>query len=1477
MRILLLSLQFFLIALTSYSQSLKCTFTHYSSENGLSQNTRMDMLQDRKGIMWFATWDGINKFDGYTFQTFKARQGDLISLTNNRVDYIAEDIYGFIWAITYDNKVHRLDPRTETFIHVPQRGPTSELNISQMIPLANGSMWLLSVNDGAVRVATSSDSALKSQWFSPKTGLFPSSKIFKVFLDKKENEWILSNNGLGLLHRGQQRANMFFSEGPNNQKQSFYDGVENRTEIIFISDHGRIWRYNKLNGHFTLSQLGTTANLTTINLINNSEVLLGTNSDGFFLYNLLTGKSVHYSTITAAGLPSDEVLHVYVDRLKEVWLDLGGAKGVTHFNPSTGRIKQEIVSSELGSSPRSNPEFHIHEDVNGFLWIHPYGGGFSYYARKANKLVPFYNQLGSSDYRFSNKIHSAMSDRQGNLWMCTHSKGLEKILFIKSQFQMLAPSGIAGESLRNDTRALYQDRDGNLWVGTKDGTVYVYNKSMQNLGYLTQSGSISHSGPKIGGAPYFITQDHVGTIWIGTKGEGLIKVQKNGLKYRITRFRHNENDLYSLSHDNIYCVYEDHFHRLWIATYGGGINYMQEVNGKVIFINNRNNLKGYPIGRCYKARYITADYMNHVCVGTTAGMIMFNDNFRKPEDIRFTYYQRQSGVPTTLGNNDVHWIYSNKNYGTYLATFGGGLNELLSADGHTAAFKCYTIKDGLPSDVLLSIQEDKNGSIWISTECGISKFNLKSHQFENYTDHTFPFAAQFNEAASTRLQSGAMTFGTNCGIFYFIPSKTEKSNFKPYIFFSKLQINSKQITPGSVDHTSPLPVDLDYLKELKLKHNQNTITIRYAALDYKDPANIQYAYKLEGFDQEWSYVDKQRQATYTNLPKGHYTFLVKSTNSDGVWTNNIRRLEITVQPSFWETPWAYLIYFAIILVVILVVSYVLFTLYRLKNEVSVEQRIADIKLRFFTDISHELRTPLTLISGPIELILSENSLSDHVHEQLSLVKKNVDRMLRLVNQILDLRKIQNNKMHMRVSEVAIAPFVEHIKENFDILAEEHNIVYTFENKVDDQRLWIDIDKVEKIIFNLLSNAFKYTPQDRGIRVFLHDEENAIAIGVRDQGIGIPENKRDRLFKRFESLVEKNIFNLPSSGIGLSLVKQLVDMHHATITVDSKEGAGSCFTVYFKKGKEHYDSTVEFIFEDVFVSELLQEEASAQEMRNSYKSKAQESIQDLADDTKLSILIVEDNMELRYFLRNIFENNYNVLEAPNGKEGFDQAIKEIPDFIICDVMMPICDGIEMTKMVRKDIRTSHIPLILLTAKSTIDSKLQGLEIGADDYITKPFSAIYLKARVDNILERRSKLRDYYKEHLLDLSEDDGEADAGPAMSTSDRRFLDKLIELMNKNIDNGDLVVDDLVHEMAVSRSVFFKKLKTLIGLAPIEFIKEMRVKRAAQLIETGEYNMTQISYMVGINDPRYFSKCFKQRFNMTPTEYKDFVSKKGMK
>ncbi len=628
------------------------------------------------------------------------------------------------------------------------------------------------------------------------------------------------------------------------------------------------------------------------------------------------------------------------------------------------------------------------------------------------------------------------------------------------------------------------------------------------------------------------------------------------------------------------------------------------------------------------------------------------------------------------------------------------------------------------------------------------------------------------------------------------------------------------------------------------------------------PENIRYAYRLHGFDKEWNYVDKQRTATYTNLPKGDYVFQVKSTNSDGVWVENERSLRITIQPSFWETAWAMAIYILAFLLILFSGVYILFTIYRLKHEVSVEQQVSDIKLRFFTNISHELRTPLTLIAGPVEYVLKNKTLPDDVREQLHVVERNTDRMLRLVNQILDFRKIQKNKMKLRIEQIDIVPFVRHIMDNFESLAEEHHIDFVFESEMHSLKLWVDADKLEKIVFNLLSNAFKYTPQGKMITLFIHENEHNVAIGVQDQGIGISESKKASLFVRFENLLDKNLFNQQSSGIGLSLVKELVELHKATIRVDSKEGEGSCFTVEFLKGKEHYTENVEFILFD------------SVEMRPEEVEESVQGHEEKRNESK-TMLLVEDNLELRFFLRSIFISNFNVIEAVNGAEGLDKALKFVPDIIISDIMMPEKDGITMTEDLRANMATSHIPVVLLTAKTDMDSKLEGMELGVEDYITKPFSATYLKARVENILTQRVKLQQLYCANLMNIQPvAEEEQQTQPEMSSHDRKFMEKLTELMEKNMDNGDLIVDDLVQELAVSRSVFFKKLKTLTGLAPIEFIKEMRVKRAAQLIESGDYNMTQIAYMVGINDPRYFSKCFKQRFGMTPTEYKENAKNK---
>ena len=629
---------------------------------------------------------------------------------------------------------------------------------------------------------------------------------------------------------------------------------------------------------------------------------------------------------------------------------------------------------------------------------------------------------------------------------------------------------------------------------------------------------------------------------------------------------------------------------------------------------------------------------------------------------------------------------------------------------------------------------------------------------------------------------------------------------------------------------------------------------------------------------------------------------VRSTNSDGVWVDNERILDIVILPSFWETPIAYVLYILFILIIILVAVYILFTIYRLKHEVSVEQQISDIKLRFFTNISHELRTPLTLIAGPVEQVLKNDKLPADAREQLVVVERNTSRMLRLVNQILDFRKIQNKKMKMQVQRVDIVPFVRKVMDNFEAVAEEHRIDFLFQTEKEHLYLWVDADKLEKIVFNLLSNAFKYTPNGKMITMFIREDENTVSIGVQDQGIGIAENKRKSLFVRFENLVDKNLFNQASTGIGLSLVKELVEMHKATISVDSRLGEGSCFKVDFLKGKEHYDKETEFILEDAeapvrmgqvvdIANSSIQSETLIPDDSEKIEAVYEEDTAK-EENSKELMLLVEDNQELREFLRSIFTPMYRVVEAADGREGANKALKYLPDIIISDVMMPEKDGIEMTRELRADMTTSHIPIILLTAKTTIESKLEGLEYGADDYITKPFSATYLQARVENLLMQRKKLQSFYRDSLMHIHISAGQEDAPVAtdvpsaeedtsetvpatleMSPNDRKFMDKLVELMEQNMDNGELVVDDLVRELAVSRSVFFKKLKTLTGLAPIEFIKEMRIKRATQLIETGEFNMTQISYMVGINDPRYFSKCFKAQVGMTPTEYRDKVGR----
>jgi signal transduction histidine kinase/DNA-binding response OmpR family regulator/ligand-binding sensor domain-containing protein len=1421
----------------------------------------MSIVQDRNGFLWFASWDGLNKFDGYNFKIYKANTD--IGLSHNRINYINEDRYGFLWLLSYDDRVQRFDPSTEQFIKIPDS--EDDVNITSIKIQPNGTVWLLTENNGSLRITTdTANFSVKTQYFKTTGDFIPARSVNQIFTDMEGNEWVLGNNGLGVVKPHTGSMEYFFAEESNSlpNLQRFYSAVENADEIYFCSDRGRVWRYQKKDKRFIMLQLPVDSRIVSVHCITPEELVITSATDGFFAYNNIIETFTHYSP--ASKMP---VLSVYKDRSSELWFEQETIGKILHFNPFTKILKEESLNVESAGASRTLPAFHIHEDSNGYTWVHPFGGGFSRFDRTNNRLIPFYNDPLSSGWRFSNKIHSAYSDRQGNLWMSTHSKGLEKISFNDSPFKITKLADAKShESLSNEVRALYEDADFNLWVGLKDGYLRMFDKTGKYRGYLTETGQVENAGMSMKGVVYCILQDNKGNLWFGTKGDGLIKAEKNGANYKLTRYKYNAGDIYSLSNNDIYSIHQDRKGRIWVATFGGGINYLDDSEAKdVRFVNHRNYLKNYPIDRCYRTRFITSDDTGRIWVGTTVGLLSFDAGFNRPDEIRFEHYTHEENDGNILSNNDVHWITVMQNHEIYVATFGGGLNRIIEDEkDENIHFQRFKNKDGLSSDVLLSMQEDRDGNLWICTENGISKFFTAAGVFENFDRRSMFDRSRFNEAAVVRLHDNRFLFGTSAGILSFHPDSVKSKDFIPPIVFTRLQIRDKEVHPAP---KSVIRNVINDISELTLSHRENIFSIQYSALDMTDPEHIKYAYILEGFEENWTYAENQRVATYTNLPKGKYVFKVKSTNSDGIWMENIRALPIEVLPSFWETPFAYLLYFLFIMAIILTSAYILFTIFRLKHKVSVEQQVADMKLRFFTDISHELRTPLTLINAPVEHILEDEALPEKVREQLETVQRNSDRMLHLVNQILDFRKIQHHKMKLTVSQVDIVELIQKTMRNFETLAREKNIDFILETERNSLMMWLDTDKFDKILFNLLSNAFKYTEPGKMIKVFLQDEEKSCTVGVQDRGRGIPEEKKDSIFIRFENNVEHNVFGFNSTGIGLSLVKDFAEMHRGKVSVESKTGEGSTFRVEFLKGRSHFDRDVEY---GVSETKDIDDEEDTNDTVSTVISIENENA-----GNKGIILLMEDNAELRHFLKTIFEDAYSVVETADGKAGLAKAIDLVPDIVISDVMMPEMDGIKMIRELRNNMITSHIPVILLTAKTAMDDKIAGLEYGADDYITKPFSSAYLKARVENLLAQRRKLQEIYLASLLSASTEKIDTEAqttennGENISPKDRKFMDKLMGLMDENLSNSELVVEDLARELAMSRSVFFKKLKSLTGLAPIEFIRDIRIKKAAQLLQTEEYNITEISEMVGINDSRYFSKCFKKIHGIPPSDYRE--------
>ena len=1164
---------------------------------------------------------------------------------------------------------------------------------------------------------------------------------------------------------------------------------------------------------------------------------------------LLTSAHEHYVVQHYSikdGLSQNTVMSILQDKQGFMWF--GTWDGLNRFDGYTFTTYKAMSN---GVEARVNNRVDlIYEDANECIWWGTYDG--HYYrldaARKNTVEQPYDSLPEGMQAKMSESASKTKVDSHGVVWQADEQNGILRYRF--GQWKRFTPaldSRYAGRLRENFF--LLEDMQGRTWVNPTGGGWSYYDYEKDELVYpISGLSNMIHTA--------YIDRD--GQMWISSYDGGVDCVNMEPTPYKLHDMRHSPQDNGEVrafarrkngevltlvkSETNVYCALETQ-HGMLYGTKGGGLKnittgttiptthpdiydieegrdgtlYVATYGGGVNIIRWNENTHQWeapePIGNGMKVRDIEIVDETLWC-GTTTGVLRINI---------------ETNEVLVLPSYDIRAIYYSHDH-LWLGSFGGGLMTLDPKDPKLEITRIETFHD-----IILSMAGDGK-NLWFTSESDIAQLNLETGYLYYYDALDGEDNTYFTEAEALRTPDGTILFGYSNGYCAFSPSRIHHSNSVPPMRITHIESQDMEYEGDSIT--------LDY---------GSNVTIEYAAMDYIGADKIVYFYKMEGIDSDWKAAQAVRRVTYSNLQHGVYTFRVRSTNREGGDVENEKTLTIFVTSPWWVRWWAWLLYICGAILIMALTVYIMNIYNKLRRKVQVEQEVTDIKLRFFTNISHELRTPLTLIVSPIENILHTERISPSVRSQLEIVYSNSQRMLRMVNQLLEFRKVQNQKMKLKVQKVLLSELVNETCSNFQKEAYDKHIQFSIENKAEDSTVWVDRGRMDTILWNLLSNAFKFTPAGKKITVIIDSKPGFVTLTVQDEGIGIPPEKRSMLFERFSSNNELNNNNTTGTGIGLNLTKELVDLHHGHIDVVSAVGAGTSITVMLHTGKDHFGADVEFISEEQI--------ANPPQMEMSLEDKLDQLAQE-KQENRFTILIVEDNQDMRHFLSGIFSRDYSVETAEDGAQA-EQIIrtKQI-DIVITDLMMPNVDGLELTQFIKQNPETDHIPVILLTAKAAIESRLQALQFGADDYMTKPFEPEYIRARVQNILKQRTQLEQSYRQRLMRLEPQKGE-DNVPGDA-----FLAKLLDVMEKQMDNNTLTVDELVEEMGMGRTVFFNKLKNMTGMSPVEFIREMRIKRAAQLLEDRKYNITEVTYMVGMNDSRYFSKCFKNTYGVTPSEYR---------
>jgi ligand-binding sensor domain-containing protein/signal transduction histidine kinase/DNA-binding response OmpR family regulator len=1341
-----------LVNLAALSQTNPIHFTALTSKDGLISNTVNAILKDSLGMMWFATDDGLNKFDGANFTVYRNNAGDTSSLRSNEVLALHEDKRGNLWIGTSGGGLSLYNRQKDNFSHFPANLPFEGFSRNGVIRSVCsdylGKIWIAQYDGLFVLDPVSG----KMEKLKLHTGR-KKTTLFCVFEDSKHRMWVGTDQGLFLYSR---------------ESKSFRQFTHSDTDANSLGSDKVITITEDRNGHIWVGTVNGLARVQTDNA-------------GISIYRY-------------AGQFSDHEINCIVAD-PEGYLWIGTSQGLNRLNPLTAAVNQFVPETGHPHSLTNKYIKTAYIDNQGIYWFGTFRGGVNKYDKNLNLFNLKLSNAFDENSHGPSIITAFAENRNRHIFVGTDGSGLYEFNRTTEQMRNInMPQSINTTATAPPTiLTMCMAHDNKLFIGTFAKGLFIMNAATGHMEHI-QKGP---GGNNLNNNDIFcLKEDSKGAIWIGTNGDGINVLHNNKVMVKYTPRPNGANEVHLPLNGYIRAIEEDRDGNMWIGSHGSGL-----------------------------AIYFAA---------THTWAVYNKDNSRLPGD-------------------KIQCILCDSQGRIWIGTYGVGL---ILFDKATQQFVSFSEKDGLQNTTIYQVVEDRQGRIWLSTNTGISSFDPKTKSFRNFNNQNGVQNNNFTHGSGIRLSDGTLIFGGVQGFNYFDPAKLTINRNDPAVVLTDLKISNKPVIPAD---ESPIKSHISVASEIRLDYKQN-FTLGFVALNYTIPKQNHYAYKLEGFDKDWNYTGTINTASYTNLDPGEYTFRVKAGNNDGIWSTHETTIKVFVRPPFWRTTLAYIFYVLAIAGLLLYSRYKgitrlqkKFALEQERQEVKRIQELDRLKLKFLTNLSHDFRTPISLIVGPVEQLIRE---AEGKLDKLQMIRRNARRLLNLVNQLLDFRKMEVRELKLQLSQGDFISFIKEVIESFRDLSERKNILFTFESELQKLPALFDHDKMERILFNLLSNAFKFTLTGGSISVALQKKQQEsdanhqwVSIKVTDTGIGIPKAEQHNIFERFLQNHSASAVLNQGAGIGLSITKEFVKMHGGTITVESEPGKGSVFTILAPLALVTGQST-----------ETGPADYTEMEMEPIPSSPALLLNDAAGVPEAISILLVEDNEDFRFYLKDNLRNNYKVLEAVNGKEGWHKALASHPQLIVSDINMPEMDGITLVKKLKADKRTSHIPVILLTAVTAEEQQLKGLETGANDYITKPFNFEVLNAKIKSLLELKSAMQSTYTKQIKVVTPE-------IKMESADEKLLQEIVSYLEKNITNPQLSVEGLSKQVSMSRSTLYTRLLQLTGETPVEYIRSYRLSKAASLLEKSNMTIAEVAYQVGFGTPNYFGRAFKSKFNMLPSEY----------